>query len=135
MHKNSNRKTFLFSALALAVSFVGTANAQEYRFNPEHRRPVEATVHDLEGIGERNSFSHGQQERYDHAIIHLQQFAERLHERGHFDKGKLDQAINDVQNVIDHNPMSPGAHELLVRDVTELRRLRERFDDRYRYPY
>ena len=42
--------------------------------------------------------------RYDHAIRHLSQFQERYY-RGDFDKGRLDQAISDVQNVVDYNPL------------------------------
>ena len=134
-----------FKALFAAPFFVATAllftvgvprtSAQEYHYSPEHRRPVEATIRDLEGIDERTGYTAEQRERYDNAIHHLQQFAERLHERGTFDKGKLDEAIGDVQHVIDHNRMGPRARQLLIRDVTELRRLREHYDERYHYRY
>lgn len=103
--------------------------AQEYRYNPEHRRPVETTIHDLEEIHAHHPFGGRQRERYDNAIRHLQQFGDRLHEGGSFDKDKLDQAIGDVQNVIDHNQMGPEARERLTHDVGELRRLRQRWDD------
>jgi hypothetical protein len=124
----------LLFAAAVTVT-VKPAAAQEYRYNPEHRRPVEATLHDLEEIAARNSYTGHERERYDNAIHHLHQFAERLHEGGHFDKDKLDQAIGDLQSVLDHNPMHERGRELLSRDISDLRRLREHFDERYRYEH
>ncbi|MBV9085348.1 MAG: hypothetical protein JOZ62_21950, partial [Acidobacteriaceae bacterium] len=77
--------------LTTALLFVGTtaqpAHAQIYRYNPEHRRPVDATIHHLQEIAARNTFSGRERERYDNAMRHLSQFEERLHDRGAFDKG------------------------------------------------
>ena len=135
MVQKINRGLGAVVAILLLSAMAQSARAQDYRFSPEHRRPVEATMHDLEEIGARNTYNGHERERYDAAIGHLQQFSDRLHEGGHFDKGKLDQAIGDVQRVLDRNKMMPQAHEVLARDVMELRRLRQHFDDRYRYPY
>jgi hypothetical protein len=124
---------FLTAGLAGATVLSGIATAQEYRYYPEHRRPVDATLRDLNEISSRSLYNRHERERYDNAIRHLQQFEERLHEGGYFDKGKLDQAIGDVQSVLDHNRMSNRAHDILLHDVTELRELRQHFDDRNRY--
>lgn len=129
----TNRREFGKLATGALVSaglslFSSSAFAQEYRYNPEHRRPVEATLHDLQEIASRHSYNGRERERYDNAIRHLHEFGERLHEGGRFDKDKLDQAIGDVQSVIDHNPMGPPARERLMHDVAELRRLREHWD-------
>jgi len=139
------RKTFLaklgwaglsaVSALLLAGTAALPAQAQIYRYNPEHRRPVDATIHHLQEIAEHNTFSGKERERYDNAMRHLSQFEERLHDRGSFDKDKLDQAIDDVHNVVDHNPMDGRARDLLRRDLSELRRLRQHFDEHYEYRY
>ena len=128
-------RTGVLAATTLLGAGIATQslNAQNYRYNPEHRRPVEATLNDLEMIGRENSYTHEMRDRYEHAIRHLREFAERLHEGGHFDKDKLDEAIGDVQHVIDHNRMNHHARGVLVSDVRELRRLRQHFDDRYRY--
>ena len=113
---------------------VPASQAQEYRFNPEHRRPVENTLHDLRAIAESSPADRHAHERYENAIRHLSQFGERLHERGQFDKDRLDEAIEDVQNVADHNPMREGARATLRRDADQLRMLRQHYDDRqYRY--
>jgi hypothetical protein len=136
---NMTRRTFVSKTQMLAgvllggMVFSGLASAQGYRFFPEHRRPVEATLRDLEEISSRSTYDRHQRERYDNAIRHLQQFGDRLHEGGYFDKGKLDQAIGDVQSVLDHNRMSNRAHDILYRDISDLRDLRRHFDDRNRY--
>ena len=129
-----SRRILLLSAIpALGVIVIGSADAQEYRFNSEHRRPVMTTLRHLEEMSHIWS-DHKQHERYDHAVRHLKEFAERLHEGGGFDESRLSEAIGDVQNVIDHNRMSDHDRDVLARDVGELRRLREHYREReYRY--
>lgn len=130
-----NRRKFVTqTAGALFAAVVGTqaVQAQMYRYNPEHRRPVDATIHDLKVIAQHNTYSGREMERYDTAMTHLSQFAERLHE-GFFDKGKLDRGIDDVQNVLNKNPMDGRARDILNHDVVELRRLRRTWDLGYRY--
>lgn len=135
-----NRRSILQNGFTVGMAIVGVtlfANpvfAQAYRFNPEHRRPVEVTMRDLEEVANRNPNNRHERERYDNALRHLHEFGELLHQGGVFDKGKLDRAIGDVQNVINHNPMGPEGRDRLSRDVTELRLLRQHYDDRYRYP-
>jgi hypothetical protein len=129
-----SRGALLIAALFIVAACAKTLHAQGYRYDPEHRRPLDATIHHLEGIAEHNTYSGKERERYDNALRHLSQFAARLHE-GRFDKDKLDDAIGDVQNVIDNNRMGERARRMLLRDVAELRRLRENYDRGYRYPY
>jgi hypothetical protein len=139
--KSFTRRSLVTRGLTTAVAlfgfaaFVSPVSAQVYRYNPEHRRPVEATIQDLEGIAAHTWNDRREHDRYMNAVRHLHEFGDLLHEGGIFDKGKLDRAIGDVQSVIDHNPMPPGARDRLFRDVTELRRLREHFDERYRYTH
>jgi hypothetical protein len=130
----ASKGALLIAALVLISASPKTLHAQGYRYDPEHRRPLDATIHHLEEIAEHNTYSGKERERYDHALRHVSQFATRLHE-GRFDKDKLDEAIGDVQNVIDNNPMGERARRVLLRDVSELRRLRENYDRGYRYPY
>lgn len=108
-----------------------TVQGQGYRYNEEHRRPVDATIRDLQWVAANNTCSRKEDERYDNAMRHLSQFEERLHQ-GRFDKDKLDDAIGDVQHVLDNNPMHGRAREVLTRDVWDLRELRARYG-RYRY--
>jgi hypothetical protein len=62
-------------------------------------------------------------ERYDNAQRHLSDFDREL-SRGKFDKGKLDTAIDDVKNVVEHNTLSPGSRDALGADLRDLRAVR-----------
>jgi hypothetical protein len=85
----------------------------------------------IESVARVNgAYSHRERERYDNALRHLGQFQERMR-RGYFDKDKLDQAIGDVQNLVDRNPMDGRARDILWRDLGALRSLRARYDHGY----
>ena len=122
---------------ALAVLFMSQAAhaqyAPQYTYRAEHRRPVDATIRDLQQIAPYNTFSGKESKRFDNAITHLTQFEGRLQSR-YFDKGKLDDGIGDVQHILDNNRLDAQARQILNRDVWELRRLRANYDA-YRYPY
>lgn len=113
-------------ALALLVGGI-SARAQGYNSYPPARAesPVDQTIHHLEGLAHRTSaFDSGhERSRYDNAIRHLSEFQNGL-ARGHFDKGRLDQAIGDVQNVVDHNPLDEHARGMLWNDLNNLRAFR-----------
>jgi hypothetical protein len=67
---------------------------------------------------------HGKEvDRYQNAQRHLSEF-DRNFTRGHFDKGKLDTAIDDVKNVVDHNTLNPEGRDALDRDLRDLRTVR-----------
>jgi hypothetical protein len=61
--------------------------------------------------------------RYDNAEHHLSEFDREL-TRGHFDKGKLDQAIDDVKNLVDNNTLSPDLRDAISADLRDLRVMR-----------
>ncbi len=46
--------------------------------------------------------------------------------RGRFDKDVLDTAIDDVNNVVKNNTLSPNDRDALNRDLQELRDMRAR---------
>jgi hypothetical protein len=62
-------------------------------------------------------------ERYHNAQHHLSEFDRKL-SQGQFDKDKLDEAIDDVKNVVEHNTLSPEDRDKITRDLGELRELR-----------
>jgi hypothetical protein len=64
-----------------------------------------------------------ERERYDNAQRHLSEFDRSL-SRGKFDKDKLDKAIDDVNNVVEHNTLSPRERDALTEDLRSLRQLR-----------
>lgn len=122
---------YSFCALALALVFtVVPANAQYGAPRGDQRWPADQTIADLKAVSAHNTYNPHEMERYDSAMTHLSQFAEKLHQ-GRFDRGKLDHGIGDVQNILNKNPMDGRARDILNRDLGELRRLRAT----YRIPY
>jgi hypothetical protein len=112
-------------AILLAVSGL-SARAQGYeRYPSRAESPADRTAHHLESLAHRTGpFESGRERsRYDHAIRHLSEFQNRLYQ-GHFDRDRLDQAINDVQNVVNHNPLDNRARGMLWNDLNDLRAFR-----------
>jgi type II secretory pathway component HofQ len=64
-----------------------------------------------------------ERERYHNAQHHLSEFDRKLSE-GQFDKDRLDVAIDDLKNVVEHNTLSAEDRDHLTRDLGELRELR-----------
>ena len=65
--------------------------------------------------------------RYENAQRHLSDF-DREMTKGHFDKDKLDTAIDDVKNVVEHNTLDSDARDALRRDLGDLRDVRAEHD-------
>lgn len=73
---------------------------------------------------ERFSQAEGKdRERIQNAQRHLSEFDRKL-SRGDFDKDKLDEAIDDVKNVVDHNTLQPDDRDDLSRSLEDLRHMR-----------
>ena len=87
------------------------------------RELVGRTLNDLRRASRLEQGSK-ERERYDNADRHLSQFDREL-SRNRFDKDKLDLAIDDVNNVVERNTLSPRARDNLTQDLQDLRRLRE----------
>lgn len=94
-----------------------------YPDEPEQRWPADQTIADLKAVSAHNTYNTREMERYDNAMTHLSQFAEKLHQ-GRFDRGRLDHAVGDLQGILNKNPMDGRARDILNRDLGELRRLR-----------
>ncbi len=71
-----------------------------------------------------------EKERYHNAQQHLSEFDRKLSE-GRFDKDKLDEAIDDVKNVVEHNTLAAEDRDALSRDLQELRDLRRARGESY----
>jgi len=139
------------SALAMTLlgASAGFGNAQGWhradsdRYGREQYRdydrdgrggsPVDATIRDLEQFARRTERrdSHHERVRFDNAIRNLSRFQDRYY-RGKFDRGRLDQGIEDLDNVVKHNPLDRYARERLWNDLSNLRAFRE---DRGNFDY
>ncbi|HZS09098.1 MAG TPA: hypothetical protein VFD58_29965 [Blastocatellia bacterium] len=62
-------------------------------------------------------------ERFENAQKHLSEF-DRALSKGKFDKDKLDEAIDDLKNVVEHNTLAGEDRDALTQDVRDLRQLR-----------
>jgi len=112
-------------------------NDRDYRRDGRAGSAIDATMRDLERFASRSEgrYSHRERTRFENALRNLSRFQDRYY-RGHFDKDRLDQAIEDVDNVVKHNPLNQYARERLWNDVNNLRAFRENrgdWNDRRRY--
>ena len=114
-------KTLLFAVSLFAAALV---NAQgRYPYERDQRWPADQTIADLKAISANNTYNPREMERYDNAMTHLSQFAEKLHQ-GHFDRGRLNHGIGDVESILNKNPMDGRARDILNHDLGDLRSLR-----------
>ena len=111
----------LWIASILIAGSISVVFAQEDRYREERLcATVEADIQHSEGY----TRSRGRdRERADNALRHLSEFDSDF-PRGHFNKDKLDQAIDDVKNLADNNPMSAEDRRLLQEDLRRLREFR-----------
>ncbi len=86
---------------------------------------VDQSQGDLRAAADLAQGKHEQRERIQKAQGHLSTFDRHLI-KGHFDKGQLDQAIRQIQSVLDHNVLQASNRDALLRDVQDLRGARER---------
>ena len=126
----TTKRSIIFSLSALLLGATLSFAQRPYVYEREQRWPADQTIADLKAIAAHNTYNPREMERYDNAMTHLSQFAEKLH-NGRFDRGKLDHGINDLQSLLNKNPMDGRARDILNHDLTDLRRLRVT----YKIPY
>ncbi len=121
------RRRFALATLLMAA--VTIAYSQDGRYG-NARNLVSRVQNDLRRA-ERFSPPNGKEkERYFNAQHHLSQFDKDL-ARGRFDKDKLDEAIDDVKNVVENNTLSPRDRDVLSGDLRDLRELRRTRGESY----
>jgi hypothetical protein len=119
----------MIATAALLSGFAIVIPAQEFgRGIQEHERGViDRTQDDLRRAADFERHNGKETSRYENAQKHLSDFDREL-TRGHFDKGRLDDAIGDLKDVMDHNTLDPEARDALQRDLGDLRIMREDHD-------
>ena len=110
-------RLLLFSALSGAGLLV---YGQEHR---DARDLVDRVQADLQRAADFTRNNEKERERYHNVQHHLSEFDRELR-KGHFDKGKLDAAIDDLKNVLEHNTLDPQARDTLMDDLEDLRTMR-----------
>ena len=108
----------------LVGTFVGGA-VLGYGQEHEHARDLIArTQEDLERAADFTRNNPKERERYHNVQHHLSEFDRGLR-AGHFDKDKLDSAIDDLKNVVANNTLESRDRDVLASDLTDLRVLRD----------
>jgi hypothetical protein len=115
----------LLSGLAVAIP----AQEAGHRIEDRERSLIDRTQDDLRRAADFERHNGKETSRYENAQKHLSDFDREL-TRGHFDKGRLDDAIGDMKDVMDHNTLAPEARDALQRDLGDLRGMREDHDRR-----
>jgi hypothetical protein len=114
----NNLRVLMMEGLLLIAPAVLVAQSLDVRVTVDRTQTDLRRAQDFER-------QHGKEvSRYDNAQKHLSDF-DRDFTRGHFDKGKLNTAIDDLKNVVDHNTLDPQDRDALTTDLRELRVMRE----------
>jgi hypothetical protein len=110
-------------ATALVLLSTGSVFAQ----GSDVRGVVDRSQNDLRRAEDFERNRGKEVSRYENAQKHLSEF-DRDFTNGHFEKGKLDAAINDVKNVVDHNTLDTESRDALRNDLRDLRVVRADHD-------
>ena len=111
-------KTLLFGALSGTAM---VAFGQEYG---RARDLVARVQDDLRRAADFTATKEKERDRYRDVQRKLSEFDRDL-SRGHFDKGKLDGAIDELKEVIKDNTLESHDRDALAADLADLRTLRD----------
>ena len=122
-----SRRGFVIATLTMTVATLAFSQDGRYGRARDLVSRVQKNLRRAERFTPPNE---KEKERYHNAQQHLSEFDRKLSE-GRFDKDKLDQAIDDVKNVVEHNTLAAEARDVLSRDLQELRDLRRARGESY----
>ena len=100
------------------------AFARQYPEYQDARNVVQRTEEDLHQVRKEGARNEKERERIDNARKHLSDFDRNL-SNNKFDKGRLDSAIDDVKNVLEHDTLEARDRDAITADLSDLRRIRE----------
>lgn len=112
----------LVSAVPLAAA--GSGWYQEEDWHQHLRGLIDRTQNDLQAAVQIAT-GPKDQERYRHAQRQLSDF-DRSVSRGHFDQGKLKDAIHSIEDILDHNTLQASTRDALRADLADLQMVRDR---------
>jgi hypothetical protein len=128
---NTLKVVMTTAALVAGLAFMAPAQEREHGrdrgFRDHGRGLIDRTQDDLRRAAEFERHRGKEVIRYENAQKHLSDF-DREMTKGHFDKDRLDEAIDDVKNVVEHNTLDADDRDNLRRDLSDLRAMREEHD-------
>ena len=90
-----------------------------------HARDLVAHVqNDLQRAADFTRTNEKERSRYENVQHHLSEFDRDL-SHDHFDKGKLDDAIDNLKDVVKNNTLESHDRDALAMDLSDLRTLRD----------
>jgi two-component SAPR family response regulator len=108
--------------LGCAIAGVG---AVAFGADYDRARDLVAKVqNDLQRAADFTRTNEKERERYHNVQKKLSEFDADLR-RGKFEKGKLDDAIDDLKNVVKENTLESHDRDELAKDLSDLRTLRD----------
>jgi hypothetical protein len=106
------------------VAIAGTGLAAFGQDFGRARDLVERVQEDVRRAADFTRTNEKERVRYENVQHHLSEFDRQLR-RDHFDKGKLDQSIDDLKHVVQNNTLDPSNRDALAGDLSDLRTLRD----------
>jgi len=79
---------------------------------------------DLQRAADFTRSNEKERSRYENVQHHLSEFDRELR-RDHFDKGKLDDSIDNLKDVVKNNTLESHDRDALAMDLSDLRTLRD----------
>jgi hypothetical protein len=118
----SRRMSVVKTVLVCALSGAGwMLQAADY----DRARDLVAHVQDdLQRAADFTRTNEKERSRYENVQHHLSEFDRELR-RDHFDKGKLDDSIDNLKDVVKNNTLESHDRDALAMDLSDLRTLRD----------
>jgi hypothetical protein len=118
----SRRMSVVKTVLVCALSGAGwMLQAADY----DRARDLVAHVQDdLQRAADFTRTNEKERSRYENVQHHLSEFDRELR-RDHFDKGKLDDSIGNLKDVVKNNTLESHDRDALAMDLSDLRTLRD----------
>jgi hypothetical protein len=118
----SGRMLVVKTVLLCALSGAGwMLQAADY----DRARDLVAHVQDdLQRAADFTRTNEKERSRYENVQHHLSEFDRELR-RDHFDKGKLDDSIDNLKDVVKNNTLESRDRDALAMDLSDLRTLRD----------
>ena len=111
-------------ARKLLYGMLGGAAVLNARQSGRARDLIARVQDDLERAAEFTRNNEKERERYHNVQHKLSEFDRKLR-TGHFDKGNLDDAIEDLKNVVKSNTLEARDRDALAADLADLRVMRD----------
>jgi hypothetical protein len=115
----------VIASFLLAGAVAPTVAQERYRNRSslDARDLVQRVQGDLQRVRDLGPRDDKERERIDNARKHLSDFDRSL-SKNKFDKDRLDEAIDDLKNVVEHNTLESRDRDMLNVDLGDLRQLR-----------